>query len=113
MDAYAAQWSGYKNLRAQFFLIWLVYVPLMAFFSEVTGRRFHTYVPTYFLAVIWLVWLNRVAVQIEKFKCPRCGRQFADDLMSFRWRGGCLHKGAGAVACPSTRRHERVPHASL
>src|ERR1039458_9636493 len=73
---YTADWEEYRCLRRRFFLVWLGYVPATSSFAFLVNFLFHTFVPAFIFAFVWMIWFLAASIELAQFECPRCGNCF-------------------------------------
>jgi hypothetical protein len=92
---YQQEWQDYKRRRNQFWIVVGAYLPICFAIALVSIKLFHSLVPGFVAAFIWMGLLTISGIRIQAWRCPRCGKLFAGTwwynlgLMARR----CVHCG--------------------
>lgn len=75
MKGYAQDWTQYRKLRSQFFVVLVGYFPVaVALFLILPVRAID--LAFSIVNVCWLILLVFMALRLRNWRCPRCGERF-------------------------------------
>jgi predicted RNA-binding Zn-ribbon protein involved in translation (DUF1610 family) len=85
MADYGKQWQEYKSLRNQVLAVpglILVVLLLGLLFRRLISNSLHLEIAAIIVGAVLFATLFVVALRVEKWRCPRCGRRYVS-----RWVG--------------------------
>ena len=77
MNGYQQEWQEYKRCRNQFWLVIASYMPVCFAVAFVSIKLFHTLVPGFVVAFIWMGLFLFTGIRLNIYACPRCGKWFS------------------------------------
>lgn len=77
MRAYGKSWGDYKRLQNAFAFVLLTYVPTCFVVAYIALRIFHTLVPAFLIALLWMGAFLVTGMRLQCWACPRCGEPFS------------------------------------
>jgi hypothetical protein len=95
MDDYTESWTQYRRVRNLFWLLFAGYVPVVGVAAVLCLKLFHTVMPGFPVAMIWMAGWAITGVRLNTWPCARCGKWFASTWwynLSFFARK-CVHCG--------------------
>lgn len=111
----SAAWRRYRLWSWAFWIVFVGYLPAMAFVARVLGAGEGNAI--FLAAFVWMIWFALVGYQKGNFRCPRCGSCSSGSSTIARGAGhGSTIRSLAAAriaACPSgppwiSARHRRV-----
>lgn len=77
MGTYDDSWKEYKRLRNQWILVFLGYVPIVGAIGYLAIKLFHTTIPAFAVALVWMALFLVTGLRVQLWRCPRCGKWFS------------------------------------
>ena len=74
---YKGQWNRYRGLRNLYLSMWVAFVPASLGFTVLVFRVFQTFVPAFFFAGLWMLFLIVIGLRLSSWRCPRCAQCFS------------------------------------
>jgi hypothetical protein len=74
---YQESWQEYRKLRNRFFIILLSFPPGAMFIAYVFSWAFHTLIPGFVAAFVWIAAFLVTGIRLQLWPCPRCGEWFS------------------------------------
>jgi len=79
-NSYQEQWQEYRRLRSVFFLVWALYLPVVATCTVIWGARFGESTPGFVIsAIAWMALVLFASDRVSNWRCPRCGESFVGE----------------------------------
>ncbi|HEY7204186.1 MAG TPA: hypothetical protein VIA61_07825 [Methylomirabilota bacterium] len=83
---YSAAWRRYRRWSLAFWLVFVLYLPGLAFLSQAMGWSRNGGGPVFVAAFVWMIAFAAIGYVKWNFECPRCGELFFRKLDARPWR---------------------------
>jgi hypothetical protein len=92
---YEAAWKDYRRRRFWFILAFVGYTPGCAVLGITLESLFHSDIPVYIVAVLWMLGFWAAWLRMIFFRCPCCGKHFfwQDAIFKKVFTPVCVHCG--------------------
>lgn len=87
---YRAAWRHYRLWSWAFWIVFVGYLPALAFVARVLGWAGEGNA-IFLVAFVWMIGFALVGYQKGNFRCPRCGELFFRKFDDRPWRGAWQH----------------------
>ena len=88
--SYSAAWRHYRLWSWAFWIVFVGYLPALAFVARVLGWAGEGNA-IFLAAFVWMIGFALVGYQTGNFRCPRCGELFFRKFDDRPWRGAWQH----------------------
>jgi hypothetical protein len=83
---YSAAWLGYRRWSRAFWIMFVSYLPVLAFIGRALGPARSGGPIILCAAALWLVAFAIIGYEKSNFRCPRCGELFFCKFDNRPWR---------------------------
>jgi len=91
-------WSEYRHIKLKLLILLFGWIPFGIILGAMLPLLFHSYVPSYALAVSYIVLLAYTALRYALYPCPNCGLSLRGRQFYRRTCPRCgtpINKGSG------------------
>jgi hypothetical protein len=88
---YSAAWRRYRRYCRAFWIVFVLYLPALAFLNRALGPIRGRGTVIFCTAALWMVGFTIIGYQKSNFRCPRCGELFFRKFDDRPWRMGWQH----------------------
>ena|SRR5689334_1947372 len=108
---YSAKWRHYRRWSRAFWIVFVLYLPALAFLGRVLGPTRRGGPVIFGAAVVWMAAFAIIGYQKTNFRCPKCEEPFFYKFDNRPWRmswqhnpfaRSCIHCGLPKWAANAT-----------
>ena len=88
---YSAAWRRYRQWSRAFWIVFVLYLPVLAFVGRAVGSMRGGGTLIFCAAAVWLLAFCIIGYLKSNLQCPRCGELFFRKFDNRPWRMGWQH----------------------